>query len=122
MNLLEETIQDIEESGHEIEDIVFIGSEKTGHRCDWDQFVILADRDYSRGFGAAEVAQDLIIVFSDRNTMTRGEYDGSEWWQYSKPFSEPEESRPINSLFIIKNQIGWKDLAQTNPEEAEAPQ
>jgi len=31
MNLLEETIEDIKQSDHKIGDIIFIGSEKSGH-------------------------------------------------------------------------------------------
>ena len=119
MNLLKETTEDIEKSGHKIEDVVFIGSEETGHECTWDQFVLMANREYDSGFGAAQVAQDLVIVFSDGATMTRGEYDGSEWWQYSTPFKRPEEAHPIVTLFA-GDRVGWVDLGEVNavPESA----
>ena len=93
MNLLSETIKDIESSGHTTDDIVFIGSEKSGHSCTWEQFVSLADREYDSGFGSSEVATDLIIVFSDGSKMWRGEYDGSEWWEDSSPFQKPDGQR-----------------------------
>ena len=38
--------------------------------------------EYSGGFGAQEIAADLIIYFKDKSYITRGEYDGSEWWEY----------------------------------------
>ena len=114
MNLLEETIEDIKESGHAIEDIVFIGSEESGHECSWDQFAIMANREYDSGVGAANVAQDLVIVFSDGAILTRGEYDGSEWWEYSKKFKRPEEAHPIATLFS-DGHIGWVDLEEVNP-------
>lgn len=116
MNLLQETIEDIEQSGHKPEDIVFIGSEGTGHSCTWDEFTELANRDYDSGFGAQEVASDLIIVFSDGAKMWRHEYDGSENWDYSSPFKMPEETKQIKSLFVTPEQIGWADLAEINAE------
>lgn len=114
MNLLKETTEDIEKSGHKIEDIVFIGSEKTGHECTWEQFASMADRDYDNGFGSPQVAQDLVIVFADGATMTRGEYDGSEWWQYSTPFERPTGQHSITSLFAGPENVGWVDLGEIN--------
>lgn len=98
MTLLEETKTAIKESGHAIKDIVFIGSEKTGHQCSWDQFKTLATVEYDSGYGSAEVATDLIIVFSDGSRMWRGEYDGAEWWEFSRPFKRPKEAHKINRL------------------------
>ncbi len=96
-NLLKETIEDIENSGHTITDITFIGTED-GYSCTWDEFKELADKDYNSGFGAAEVASDLIIVFNDGGKMWRSEYDGSENWDYSTPFVMPEKLKPIKRL------------------------
>lgn len=113
MNLLAETISDINSSGHDISEIVFIGSEESGHSCTWDKFTSLADKDYHSGYGAQEVASDLIVVFSDGATMKRGEYDGSEWWEYSKPFTKPEATKEITSLFGGM----WGDLEEANKEK-----
>lgn len=108
-NLLQETREGIAQSGHTPEGIVFIGSRETGHRCTWAEFEGLADIEYNAGFGGQEIASDLEIVFSDGATMTRGEYDGSEWWNFSRPFTEPKESHPITSLLA---NIGWSSLAE----------
>ena len=97
-NLLQETIQCIEDSGHEIQDIVFIGSVVSGHSCTWDDFLLLADIEYDSGFGAREVAYDLVIVFKDGSNLWRNEYDGSEWWEYSKPVEIPKEQKKILRL------------------------
>ena len=115
MNLLEETKEAIVESGHVEDEIVFIGSEKTGHQCTWAEFCALADVEYSDGFGAAQVAQDLIFVFNDGQKMWRGEYDGSEWWEHSTPFNRPEVALPITSLLCPPDKAGWVDLAVCNP-------
>lgn len=115
MNLLKETILDIKSSGHTTEDIVFIGSEKSGHSCTWNQFIDLADMDYDQMSGSSRVATDLIIVFSDGSKMWRGEYDGSEWWEYSSPFKKPDETKPIESLFC--RGVGWESLGVIHGEE-----
>lgn len=99
MNLLEETIEVIKQSGHEIEDIIFIGSQSSGHSCTWSQFEVLANHEYDDGFGTQEIAIDLIIAFTDGATMWRYGYDGSEWWYYSAPFKMPGETKPIKTLF-----------------------
>ena len=119
MNLLQETIDDIKHSGHKPEDIAFIGSEDSWHSCTWDEFTKLADRDYDNGYGAQKVASDLIIVFSDGTKMWRYEYDGSENWDYSSPFKMPEVpegTKPVTSLFVSPEYMGWMDLADINAE------
>ena len=40
----------------------------------------LLDREYDDGFGGQEL--DGTIVFKDGTWLERGEYDGSEWWEY----------------------------------------
>lgn len=95
--LLEETKEAIKHSGHKIADIVFIGNEE-GYSCTWKEFSKLADVKYNSGFGAAKVATDLKVVFIDGSTMYRGEYDGSEWWEYSTPFDIPKNTKPIKRL------------------------
>jgi len=51
---------------------------------------------YDSGYGAQNL--DGIIWFNDGSWATRGEYDGSEWWQYHKlpevpTYLYPEEDR-----------------------------
>lgn len=99
-NLLHETIDDIRLSGRTPDDIIFIGDEKTGHECSWEEFISLADREYDAGFGSNEVILSLVIVFSDGQKMWRDEYDGSECWVYSIPFKRPSEKREIKTLFV----------------------
>ena len=113
MNLLQETKKDITTSGHKIKDIIFIGSEDTGHSCTWKEFETLADKEYDSGYGGQEVATDLIIVFRDGMKMWRGEYDGSEWWNFSTPFSNPIDKQPIAELFCHS---AWETLEEINTE------
>lgn len=112
MNLLKETIEAITESGHTPDDIVFIGSEQSGHECTWEQFQRLADVEYNAGYGAQKVASDLIIVFRDGQRMDRHEYDGSECWSVMAPFKRPAQSLPITRLLVTEDQVGWKTVAE----------
>lgn len=99
MNLKHETEISISRSGHTQSDIVFIGSEKTGHQCSWDIFCAISDLEYDNGYGGQEVASDLIIVFSDGEMLIREEYDGSEWWRHMWPFKKPTAIFPITTPF-----------------------
>ena len=99
MNLLQETIEAIQESGHVPENIEFIGSLASGHCCTWREFETLADREYSDGYGGQEVAKDLVIAFTDDDMLDRREYDGSEWWCLIRKFKTPGVELPIRSLF-----------------------
>lgn len=110
-NLLSETKKAIKGSGHKPGDIIFIGSTDSGHSCTWEEFEKLADFEYDNGYGGQEVAEDLRIVFSDGSSMWRGEYDGSEWWEYGEPFEMPKELRPIKTL--CSGDL-WTSLEQMN--------
>lgn len=112
MNLLDETRENITKSGHAPSDIVLIGSLESGYRCSWDEFKVMADEDYDSGFGAAQVATDLKIVFTDGQTMWRGEYDGSEWWEFSVPAIIPTEQKSIVGLFANSKNVGWVSLEE----------
>lgn len=98
-NLLRETIAEIARAKRTTAEIVFIGSPWTGHSCTWDEFTRLADIEYNSGYGGAEVAGDLRVVFNDGGFMAREEYDGSEWWAYHGPaLNLPTERKPIHTL------------------------
>lgn len=109
MSLLRETINDIKLSGHTLENIIFIGSEKSGHACSWEEFKAIANINYDSGFGSQEIASDLIIVFSDGTKMWRHEYDGSEQWKYSKPFKMPKK---LKKLVAVTNNGMWETLEE----------
>ena len=53
------------------------------------------DIEYNSGFGGQELFG--IIKFKDGTWATRGEYDGSEWWEYNKP--------PIYEEFLKRNNL-----------------
>jgi hypothetical protein len=116
INLLEETIAAIAQSGHTEKDIKFIGSPKSGHACSWNEFTILANQEYENGYGAQYVAMDLVIIFNDDSWLKRDEYDGSEGWKFFKNFEIPSDLQPITTLFSID---GWDTLEGLNNDESE---
>ena len=118
MNLLEETKDDIRKSGHIIADIMFIGSVKSGHSCSWKEYQKLANQEYDAGFGAQEVAEDLVIIFKDGASMWRHDYDGAERWDYSVPLKLPEAIHQIKSLFVRPENVGWQSLREINEEKS----
>ena len=113
-NLLRETKAVIKRSGHTPDDIVFIGSKESGHACTWGEFCQIADQEYKSGLGTAQVARDLIIVFSDGHQMWRGEYDGAEWWNNSEPFIRPKKTKTIKHVFAPDG-AGQECLCDINP-------
>ena len=80
MSLLQETVALIKHLGQSTEDIIFIGSELSGHSCTWEEFCTLANFKYDNDSGSNEVPMDLIIVFFDMTKLFREECGGSEWW------------------------------------------
>ena len=47
---------------------------------DWNQFLTDIDFEYDKGYGGQELFGTIWYV--DGTWSDRGEYDGSEWWDY----------------------------------------
>lgn len=114
MNFLKETKNAIKKSGHKFEDVMFIGSDDGKYRMSWDKFIQRADFEYDNSYGSAKIATDLIIYFKDDTYIVRGEYDGSEWWEYNarKIFKETDES--IDFDILGANKYMWKTVEEMN--------
>lgn len=81
VNLLEETKEILEHNNYTLDDIEWVGTSL--HYIDKEEFIKLANVTYYNGFGAQEVADNLILVGKDF-WLERHEYDGSEWWELKK--------------------------------------
>jgi len=99
-NLLEETISDIKDCGQKIENLIFIGSERTGEFCTWDEFRRLADKNYENNNNLHKVMEDLVIIFEDHSKMRRVGYNLDSWWDYHPAFKIPEKIKKIKTLFV----------------------
>lgn len=110
INLLSETLETLAEHGKSPDDVRWCGSPKFG-AFPWEVFTRLADVEYDNGFGAAHVAGDLVIV-GEGWWMERGEYDGSEWWDFQQPIERPAERIPVRLIGGL-----WEDLTRLNSPE-----
>ena len=82
MNLLEETVQILKENNKTLDDILWIGTKD--FTVDKKLALKIFGRtNYDSGFGAQEVAYDLLVVGAGW-WLEREEYDGSEWWSYKE--------------------------------------
>ena len=111
MNLLEETLDIMALNNLSAEDVIFIGSLKSGHSCTWEEFQELADQEYDRGYGAQWVASDLTVLFYNGSRLIRNEHDGYEWWDYISPPVAPRSTRRLKHLFSVN---GWETLGSIN--------
>ena len=86
MNAKEEVLDHIAEANKTMSDISYGYIHMNGTRMEFEghirshQLAIL-DQEYDSGYGGQEL--DGIIVFNDGSWLSRGEYDGSEWWEYN---------------------------------------
>jgi hypothetical protein len=112
INLLEETIANINGSDHSVEDVDWIGSRDGEYAMSWAEFEKIADFEYNDGYGAAEIAVDLVVVFKDGSYMVRQEYDGSESWEFMEILTKKEKTKPITNLGGEEQM--WPKLAELN--------
>lgn len=105
-NLLIETKNILAEHGHSLEDVTFIGCREFA--IPLESFKTLADVEYDSGFGAQNVAEDLIVV-GPYWWLERHEYDGSEWWEYKEKPQIPNRVKCPKSLFA--QGVGWETLS-----------
>lgn len=117
MNFLKETKNVIKESGHNLKDVMFIGSSNGEYRMNWDKFRDVADFEYDSGFGSQEIAVDLIIYFNDHTYIVRGEYDGSEWWEYNPPKLFNKNDIYKNFDILGGTNFMWKTVEEMNNKE-----
>jgi len=108
-----ETIGAIKDSGHKESDVMFIGSADGKYRLTLPEFKTISQFKYDSGFGGQEIAADLIIYFNDKSYIVRGEYDGSEWWEYNKPlnYSSNDKYKPYET---VCNGDMWASVKEMN--------
>lgn len=88
MNAKNELIAEIINSKHTVNDVVAVNIKKLNHDYDLEQLVVSSslsesvlftlDFEYDNGYGTQEISG--VVLFKDNTWLSRGEYDGSEWW------------------------------------------
>jgi len=97
INLLQETLDILKEYGKTPNDVVWVGSQD--QYTTWKRFEEHANQSYCSGFGSEEVDPFLIICGNDW-WLSRGEYDGSEWWEFNTLPSRPNNFVKLLPLFV----------------------
>ena len=97
MNLLKETKEILADNKKKVSDVLFINLKQSS--CTWEQFKAVSNFNYDNGYGGNEIEGSLKIV-GDNWWLERGEYDGSEWWEFKKM---PKQKQP--QLNIKKENI-----------------
>lgn len=114
-NLLVETIEELNDAGHSVDEVNWVGSRDGRYVCSWADFAKIADLNYDDGFGAAEIAEDLVVVGSDF-WLERHEYDGAEGWEYKQlPTVSEFQIKPLTTL----RRGMWDTVASAHEEEKE---
>lgn len=95
-NLLEETIEVLKDNNKTIEDIIWFGSRNERNTNNLKNFL---DVCYDSGYGCNEIPSGLILV-GDTFWLNRGEYDGSEWWNFISYPQPPIDStdKPMSDM------------------------
>jgi len=102
VNLWDETIECLNENGKEWKDvksvIVCPRLECRYVRITKNSFEEIARSfDYHNGFGHTEVPESLKLVGEDW-WLERGEYDGSEWWEFKTRPNIPDERTELTGF------------------------
>ena len=114
-NLLKETEHVLKIYKKKPSDIDWIGSKDGKYAIDWERFKNLAASiDYDAGFGAQEIARDLVVVFKDGDWLVRDEYDGAETWELQSLPKKRVRSKPIYRLCANEDEVGWKTIDYMN--------
>lgn len=110
MNLYDETVEILRLHDKTIADIEYIGSTRTKINTN-KALELMKKTNYDRGFGGQEIAENLMIK-GYGFIMIRGEYDGSEWWDYMQ--TEPSLPQVEIDVKSFKANIGWDSLERIN--------
>ena len=118
INLLDETKDILADNYKTINDIKWIGNNK--FYFDANEFLKIANVEYDDGYGAPEVAQDLLVV-GDNWWLERHEYDGLEWWEYKEIPLKPNKKIKLRALTVgqakklgFNVRVGWENLKRLN--------
>lgn len=78
---------------------VWVGSRDGTYAMPWSEFCEkFADLGYDSGYGGQEIADDLVVMLEDGSWLSRGEYDGSEWWRHNQAPAKQPNAQPFEKV------------------------
>lgn len=112
-NLWEETLEVLRDYGKSFEGVRYIqGSDFKITKENFEQ--VAKQSDYYAGYGAAKVAEDLVLVGKGW-WLERYEYDGAESWHFKELPKQINETREVKRLAGGR----WNTLGELNDPEME---
>lgn len=115
-NFKDETLSILATNGKTWNDVKFIQGDDFKVSNNKDELLELMNFEYDDGYGAPQIAEDLIIV-GDNWWLERGEYDGSEWWEYKETPRPNLKLKEIKRFQVKDDQVGWESLKDVNEED-----
>jgi len=100
-NLLKETIQALKHEKLTGDDVHWVGSSDGKYRITWEEFEKIGDVKYWNDYGANSVVNDLVVVGKNW-WLERGEYDGSEWWEFKRQPILMPAFKPFTRVIIVR--------------------
>ena len=122
-NIVEETLKVLKDHGKAPEDVSWVGSNDGEYAMSWEDFFYRFTKIvYDAGYGAQEIAQDLVVV-GDNWWLEREEYDGAENWIYkncptpaSKPRAFSHITHPEGDGWCLLSECNWDEEAHGDSE------
>lgn len=107
LNLLAETVKQLEANNKTTQDVEWVGNRSGNYSIDWAKFESIANVDYYESYGGQEISENLVVVGKDW-WLERGEYDGSEWWEFkSLPI---RQSNPESFETVLRSELKRTDF------------
>lgn len=113
-NFLQETLTVLASYNKTPEDVLWVGDHEK--KTTWEDFASIANFSYDNGYGINEITDTLYIV-GDNWWLERGEYDGSEWWEFkTTPTCDAKTySKIVSVKYDWNNGIIWgEDYEKSN--------
>ena len=122
-NLLGETLAALHGHSLTTKDVLWVGSANGEMAMIWEEFESIAEKmDYNSGYGSPKIAVDLVVVGSTW-WLERGEYDGSEWWEYKSMPARASKPKRFDYVCVSNTphdvSCGWECLAKINGSKGE---
>lgn len=102
MNLLQETIEELQDHLKEPEDVLWVGNTYE-YSISWSEFEKIANIEYNDGVGHLEIYEDLIVVGEGFWLERHYESNGSEWWEYKTFPKQPKNPKKFDSVKTKKD-------------------
>lgn len=115
INLLTETLQILNRHNKTPKGFLWVGD--CYKKTTWENFEKIANINYDNSWGCNEICENLLVV-GDGWWLERGEYDGSEWWEFKQ--NPVCESNNFSVLLSVKYDYEhYGDLVWENSNEKE---